>query len=310
MSILFVLKQHHSELAAAEAKAASFGWGWWTHKTPVVEGTLLLDTRRKPRHLGLSRFATKVIADCAPGNLSTTLASIRIPVRGSYRVVLTKQVESKLSERDLARIIWERSKAKVDLEHPQIVIDIVVTSDRAYIGARVWTNDEDFESRRAHLLPAPHPSAMHPALACALVNLSCATTVHDPFCGAGGVLIEAGLSQRKASGGDISHEMLMRARKNCSRFHLRPELRIADAVQWVPRVQSVIADLPYGRNTRPVALVPLYEAFLARAAQSTARAIIGLPCEFPPPNGWKVRAHFTSYIHKSMTKHFYVLERS
>lgn len=310
MVLLFLLKGPHFDLAASEAKAAVFGWGWWKDKTAHAEGTILLDSRRAPQHLSLSRFATKVIMDCAPGDLKRRLAAARIPVKGSFKIVLTDQIGTGTAERELATIIWSRlPQPKVDLQRPDTVIDIVITAKRAYVGVRIWTNAEDFESRRTHLLPAMHPSGMHPSIARALVNLSCAKSIHDPFCGAGGLLIEAGLSHRKASGADIDPAMVVRARKNAAGLRLHPELRVADAMMWVPRCQAIIADLPYGRNTRPAALIPLLEASLHRASLSTKRAIIGLPAQLPMPGGWTVRAHFEIYVHKSMTRHFYVLEK-
>jgi tRNA (guanine10-N2)-dimethyltransferase len=304
--MLFILNQRYGDVAVAEAKAAAYGWQWWTHKEQPIDSTLLLKTRKKPVHLALTRRAIKVVAQCAPGNLKTTLSALRWKLP-SYKVILTKQVESKEQERTLAQVIWDSMKNPcVNLEHPHTIIDIVITSKTAYIGTRIWENTEMFEDRRAHLRPEMHPSSMHPALARALVNIVCAKSMHDPFCGSGGVLIEAGLAHKKISGADIDPDMVTRARKNCAAYKLHPDLRVTDAIMWQPRVQALIADLPYGRNTTPQALAPLLEAFLHRAKQSTTRAIIGVPHEMPMP--WKVRAHFSIYVHKSMTKHFYVVE--
>jgi tRNA (guanine10-N2)-dimethyltransferase len=337
MAFLFILKQKDLELACAEAKAAAYGWGWWERKEQPVDGTLLLESKRMQRtaanaaqayvshahtirvhttyraqeYLALTRRIIKVKASCAPGNLRTTLQSLRWNLKGSFKVALTKQAESQESERELANIIWRTMRdPKVDLYHPETIIDIIITSRAAHIGVRAWENTEDFESRRAHLRPEMHPSSMHPGMARALVNISCARSIHDPFCGSGGIVIEAGLSHRKASGADIDPAMIARARKNCAAAGLHPDLRVADAMQWLPRAQAIIADLPYGRNTTPVALKPLIDAVLMRAQRSTARAIIGVPHQIIAPEGWAVRQHFTSYVHKSMTKHFYVLERS
>ena len=308
MSLLFLLKQKDLDIAVAEAKAAALDWGWWENKTQAIDGTLLLETRKKIEYVALSRFATKVLGSGPAGNLRTMLGAIKWP-SGSYKVVLTKQVPCAFTEGELASVIWHSMKTpKVDLEKPDNIFDIVVTSKAAYAGVRAWTNEEDFESRRAHLKPVMHPSSMHPGIARALVNMACADSIHDAFCGTGGMLIEAGTAHKRISGADIDPIMIANCRKNCAAYGLRPELRIADAISWVPRVQAVIGDLPYGRNTRPVALKPLYDAFLLRASQSTSRAVVGLPCELPPPSGWKVRAHVSSYVHKSMTKHFYVLE--
>lgn len=310
MGVLFLLKQQYLDLAVAEAKAASHGWGWWQHDERPIDGTLLLQTRRRMQHLALSRFATKVLLTCAPADVLQALSKAKLPVKGSFKVVVTKQAAAKITGREAAAAAWNRiRKPKVDLGHPDTIIDVIITSGIAYVGIRQWTNTEDFESRRAHLRPVLHPSGMHPALARALVTLSCAASIHDPFCGAGGLLIEAGLAQKRVSGADIDPAMIARARVNCSQAKLRPELRVADATLWVPRVQAVIADLPYGRSTRPQALKPLLDAFLHRAQQSTSRAVIGLPGEISMPGEWAVRAHFSVYVHKSMTRHFYVLEK-
>jgi tRNA (guanine10-N2)-dimethyltransferase len=314
MALLFVLKQNEPELASAEAKAAVYGWGWWEHKEQAANGLLLIDGKaRSFSHLALTKRIIKVKHSCAPGNLRASLASLSWKdLSGkSYKVVLTHLSASKESERELANIIWRsQQNPVVDVKNPDMTIDIVIAPNSAYIGTRIWENTEEFESRRAHKRPEMHPTSLHPALARALVSIGCATTMHDAFCGSGGILIEAGLAHKKVSGGDIDTDMIARARRNCAAYGVHPELRVADATQWIPRVQAIVSDLPYGRNTTPIALQPLLEAFLHRAAQSTSRAVLGLPSAMPFPKEWKVRAHFTSYVHKSMTKHFYVVERN
>jgi tRNA (guanine10-N2)-dimethyltransferase len=321
MSLLFLINQKEEELAVAEAKAIAYGWEWWTHKERPIDGVLLLPRQRvrdvslKRSPPGLSHSVVKLLATCPVGNLRSTLTALpwkRIVGDSSYRVRLVNKTEKTIpyTERELANAIASSYKGSIDLEHPDITIDIVVTKDAAHIGLRLWEQKEDFQARRAHLLPAMHPSMMHPAIARALVNISCARRIHDPFCGAGGLLIEAGLAGRQASGADIEQSMLVRARQNTHGFKLRPNLRIADATVWLPRAQAIITDMPYGKNTKPVALSHLFEAFLSRAKPSTRRIIVGLPTAIPVPKGWVLRAHITSYVHKSMTKHFYVLERN
>lgn len=317
--LLFLLNQKELELAVCEAKAVAYGWGWWRHHERPTGGVLLLPserarkTRFRDAPPGLSHRAVNVIASCPRGNLRTTMTALpwrRILKNKTYLVRLTDDAKaSPLSERECANIVIAAYPGHADLDAPNTIIDIVVVGDTAHIGIRLWEQSERFESRRAHLLPQMHPSMMHPAIARAIVNISCARKVHDPFCGAGGLLLEAGLAGRHASGADIEGSMLAKARQNCSKFGLRPTLRIADATMWLPRTQAIVTDMPYGKNTKPVALSVLFEAFLHRAAQSTRRVVVGLPTPLPIPPGWTLRAHMTSYVHKSMTKHFYVLER-
>ncbi|MDD9953255.1 MAG: THUMP domain-containing protein [Candidatus Woesearchaeota archaeon] len=307
--VLCILKQHELELAVAEAKALIHGWGWWNHKEQAEDGTLFFKGKRKiPQELALTRKIIHVLAVCAPGKLQERLKTLEIPVQGSFRVVLTKKVELAVHERELASIVWQKQQATVDLLNPETIVEIVLTKKKAYIGLRAQEYKGDFEIRRAHLLPAPHPTGMHPALARAFVHLVCVDRIHDPFCGAGGLVLEAGLAGKKISGADIEPKMIARAKKNCSAYYLRPELRLADATVWLPKA-AIVTDLPYGKGTKPVNMKSLLEAFLLRAKTSCDRMVLGLPCEMKNFHGWKVCAHFSSYIHKHMTRHFYVLER-
>ncbi len=300
MSLLFLLNKRDLALAEAEAKAAVHGWGWWDAPERQSEGIVLFPrARAAPRSLALTRRVVRVLAQGDAKDAQDILASVpwaRHLKGRRYRVTLAREGSSTLSEKDVARIVWDaRGEAAVDLAHPEATVDVVLTPTRAFAGIRTWEEEERFEDRRAHLWKAPHPSAAHPAIARALVNLSCARRIHDPFCGAGGFLIEAGLSGRLASGGDIEPEMVARARANCAAFGLRP--------------QALVCDLPFGKNTRDVALSPLLEAFLLRAHASSARLVIGVPSPLRETCGWRVRAHFPTYVHAKMTRHFYVLDR-
>ncbi len=338
MGILFELNGKEVSLATAEAKAFSYGWNWWVHKEEPDGQLLFLSRERVRMHkfskakLGLTHRIIKVLATCAPKEKDIQKAIESIPwklhiKKRTYRVSLSGKLsenssgkpleksfgaieKTSLSEREVAKIVWQLAGKNIDLSNPQVIVDVVIGKKQAYIGLRMWTQDEAFQNRRAHLLPAMHPSMMHPTIARAITNISCAKKIHDPFCGAGGLLLEANLAGVHASGADIDQEMLKRARQNCAAFGLRPSLRISDAIMWQPRVQAIVTDMPYGKNTRPVALQHLFEAFLIRAGQSTSRAIIGLPCTLHVPKGWMLRAHLSSYVHNSMTKHFFVLEKA
>ncbi len=312
MPLLFVLKQHLLDLAASEAKAAVYGWGWWRYTRNVHDGTLFFPRSRKtPGELALTRIVTRVIETCRPERLPEVLKEMpwrRILRERTFKTILTRRVPSRVTTRAIATAI-ARSGVRVNLLQPDVLVDVIVTRRVAYIGLRAREYQGDFAERRAHLLPAPHPTGMHPATARALLSLVAAKTIHDPFCGAGGILIEAGLAGIRVSGGDIKEEMIRRARQNCSAYGLHPELKVADATAWVPRCQAIVTDLPYGKGTRPVDLNALVTAFLDRASTSTRRVVIGLPRELPPVRSWAVRKHFRERVHRSLTRHFFVLER-
>ena len=313
MALLFLLNGKELQLAAAEATASLHPKDWWRRVPTTVDGTAYFPAaRRAPRGLALTHRIVRVFA-VAESDAALERAIKRVPwrrvLRGTFVVRLTSSIAGGPSERDLAALV-DAGNARVDLTRPDVTIDIVRLRDRAYVGVRAWENAEDWESRRAHRWSEPHPTALHPKIARALLRLAGARRIHDPCCGAGGVLIEAGLAGLRASGGDVNQSMVRRARANARAYGLHPELRVADATAWIPRAGAIVTDLPYGRSTRAVRTGPFVEALLLRAAQSTRRAVIGSPEPLPNVPGWAVRAHMTSYAHKSLTRHFTVLERA
>ncbi len=320
MALLYILNGKDLSLAAAEAAASLWPKGWWKHLPhPTVDEPLAYFTRPRvaPQGLGLTHSIVRVLAVSEPDDEALERAIRKIPWRrhvrnASFRVRLTRiGMEGGPGERELAAmVVSSLTKPKIDLDKPDLTVDIVRTKTRSYIGIRAWENTEDWNARRAHLWPVPHPTALYPAVARALVKLGGTQRIHDPCCGAGGIVIEAGLAGMHASGGDISAEMIAKARKNATRYGLRPELRAVDAASWIPRVGAIVTDIPYGRSTKHVRVTPFIEALLMRAAQSTTLAIIGSCEPLPAVSGWIARAHFTSYVHKSLTRHFTVFERS
>ena len=318
MALLFLLNGKEPMLAAAEAAAALHPRDWWRHVPPASEGFAFFPAARKaPTGLGLAHRAVLTAFAVQDGGDDALLAALdrapwaRIIRDRRFRVRLERiGMTGGPSERDLAaRIIARVPNSRIDLHTPEITIDIVRSSERSFGGVRVWENTETWRARRVHLWTRPHPTGLDPTVARALVRLAGAHRIHDPCCGAGGLLIEAGLLGLRVSGADIDPMMLARARENTRSLRLRPELRVEDATHWIPRVGAIVTDLPYGRGTRPVEIERFVRALLARAGRSTSRAVLGASAPLPAVPGWAVRARFTSYVHKSLTRHFTVLER-
>ena len=171
-----------------------------------------------------------------------------------------------------------------------------------------------FEQRRAHLLPAGHPAMTHPRLARAMVNLSGAREILDPFCGAGGILIEAGLCGLKTTGFDIDAEMLEHARKNLDSFGLKATLARKDATTFSGHYEAVVTDLPFGSSTKLTDdAVDLYLSFLKNLRRNNIRkAVIGFP-DFVDYKllmkkaGLRITREFTYYLHKSLSKKIVVI---
>ncbi|MCK4365573.1 MAG: DNA modification methylase, partial [Thermoplasmatales archaeon] len=85
----------------------------------------------------------------------------------------------------------------VILENPDNEIRGLITDSKVYVGLKTAEiNRSQFEERKIQHRPFFSPISLHPKLARALVNLSSIKkdeTLLDPFCGTGGILLEAGL---------------------------------------------------------------------------------------------------------------------
>ncbi len=178
------------------------------------------------------------------------------------------------------------------------------------------TKENAFQQRRAHLLPAPHPAMTHPRIARAMLNLSRAKhEILDPFCGAGGILIEAALCSLRATGFDIDAAMLQRARRNLDSFHLRDvKLQQQDATSFAGTYEAIVTDLPYGKNTVLTSdQDSLYLAFLRNIRRNRIPAsVIGFPSTCDHRNlitkaKLTLRQEFTYYLHHSLSKKIVVL---
>ena len=158
----------------------------------------------------------------------------------------------KYSEKKLAGYIWRGVKnPKVDLKNPKTKIELFLFKNKAYCCKLIYENKDKFEKRKAHLRPELHPTSLHPKLARALVNLSGVkgkASLIDLFCGAGGILIEAGLMGLKVVGNDLYKEMFNRAKVNLNYYKIKGRLLNKDAMSFKGKYDYVVSDPPYGLN--------------------------------------------------------------
>ncbi len=258
---------------------------------------------------------------------------------GSFRVRTTRTGEAPVHlaltdlEKDIgARLISPTNP--VDLEHPGQTLRILA-GNRLHWGLELEPTAYH-KVERHHVRHRPHfaPVSLHPRLARAMVNLArlpVESTVIDPFCGTGGILLEAGLMDYNCFGFDLLEPMVKGTAANLAHF-LVPEQRLELAqaevgelpglmteVRPPPGHLAIVTDPPYGRSatTDREPLSKLMErAFEAFAALLVAdeRVVLAMPSdrfwESPTTNGaFKLVEHFEQRVHRSLTRHFGVLER-
>ncbi len=186
---------------------------------------------------------------------------------------------------------------------------------------KAWINEDKFIYRRPDRRPAFHPTSILPKLAKGMVNIGSAgkNIVCDPFCGTGGILIEACLLGKKAVGFDIESFMCYRAITNLRHHKLKNySVKKADATTLKKRFPCFVCDPPYGKNTKNVDRDQLYHDFLKNALKLTKKMVIIFPSWSDYKKiirkvayrgkQWKIKGCFEFYIHRNLSRMVTVLE--
>ena len=160
-------------------------------------------------------------------------------------------------ERNAGALILEKcNNIKVRLKNPKSLVRLVAFKDIIYIAIEKYHLDKKhFEDIKPHKRPFFYPGSMSPKLARCMVNLSrvkAGQLLLDPFCGTGGILIEAGLIGCKVVGSDVNWKMKNGSAinldycgiKDYRTFHL--DVR---ELKMYEKVASVVTDPPYGIST-------------------------------------------------------------
>ena len=165
-----------------------------------------------------------------------------------------KNIKKKFTEKNLAGYIWGAvSNPKVNLENPKTEISLFFLKDKVYCGLLFKKIGYDFDSRKSHLRPFPHPSSLHPKVARALINISGIKeneVLLDPFCGTGGFLIEAGLMNIKSVGYDMDKMMINGCIENLRHYKIKNyKIKNKNAINIGDKFDYAVTDLPYGLNS-------------------------------------------------------------
>ena len=140
----------------------------------------------------------------------------------------------------------------------------------------------------------------------------------DPFCGTGGLLIEAVDCGLAASGSDLDGEMVAATRENLRHFGFTAMLEQGDAAVVVRQMRpaAIATDPPYGRSASTAreplkVLIARFSAACAAALPSGGRLVLALPDPaLLPQAGFSELHHCEWYVHGSLTRHLLVLERN
>ncbi|MFB6191251.1 MAG: methyltransferase domain-containing protein, partial [Candidatus Nanohaloarchaea archaeon] len=206
----------------------------------------------------------------------------------------------------------ETSGNEVDLEDPDENLRVYLFDDRYVLCRLVQDIDRGlFEKRRNQERPFSSPVSLDPVLARVLVNLSGVKPgehLLDPFCGTGGILIEAGLCGIGVHGLDIQEEMVEGTRENLEEYgvlaHDVRQGEIAGAPEIFDReFDAVVTDLPYGEASK-VEGEPV-EDFL-EVVEDICSGTAVFMSDQPELEG--LEPEHEVYVHSNLTRYIYVEE--
>jgi len=237
----------------------------------------------------------------------------------------SKSLISTNLEKSLGKIIKENlEQAEVNLKKPMKKIHGILTDEEFLLGLNIFEKDRELMQRRPRKRPAFHPSTMEPKLARCMVNLSRARKdcfLLDPFCGVGGILIEAGLIGCRILGCDLNAKMIEGTKKNLKHFKLETQgIILSDArkIAFTP-VDNIVTDPPYGKNSSSlgVELKNLFRDFIYSAynilkengyisfSSPKGANLVNLGEDI----GFKLVEVHDVYIHRSLTREIVVFKR-
>lgn len=184
---IYKLSKQNLDLSKAEVLALA------KKKGKLMGNYLLLDELIDYKRLAYTKKVYKLLFSTTKSKIKKDISSFNFNsiYKNNFRVSLVNNKYFEVSE--LADIIWEQLNNPVSkMKDAETDIEIIF-SDKVLCCLLLWENQERFEKRKAHLRLYNHPTSLHPRLARCLVNLANAKKILDPFCGSGGILIEAGL---------------------------------------------------------------------------------------------------------------------
>ncbi len=267
--------------------------------------------------------------------------AVRVKQKDTPSLFLSEGKRPLSSKRDLERKAGEIIKRKgydVDLTNPAKTFVLLFAKNACFLCLLVHSADKkQFGERRPHLRPFFLPGVITPKIARALVNLSeikeGGGVLLDPFCGTGGILIEAGLIRCATTlvGIDVQKKVARGAEANLRFYGLGANLAVGDASKMALRddsIDAIVTDPPYGRSSlvsgvgyftavsRSLFRESLYRNALAEFHRvlkkrgkvvviSNSDSIYSLSREY----GFRILNRCKYRVHKSLSRYIAVLEK-
>lgn len=269
--------------------------------------------------LALTHTIGRSLGSFDPADLSGA-ADIELPA-GTFAIRhkrvggMMPEVDSQQTIRRLGGLLSKKNQ--VDLHEPDHIVRMLM-SDRIELFLEEKVFDYDLlKKRKVSERPFFSPISLHPKYARALINLTGVArggTVLDPFCGTGGIAIEAADMGMKAMVSDFDPEMVAGCRENMEFYHLKladyETADVGDIADRFGQVDAIACDPPYGRSTKTGGenIDHIYKRALdvfLRTLTDRGRAGVVLPHVFET-DSMNLEHVYTQYVHGSLSRHYHI----
>ena len=256
--------------------------------------------------------------DCSPVE-RVTLPEGSFAVRAVRFEGAMKDIDSQKLTRSVGGILSKKNQ--VNLKEPDITVRLLMSDICVLYRLIHVTETGPLRSRKVSERPFFSPISLHPKYARALINLTGVKrggTVLDPFCGTGGIVIEAATMGMKAMASDFDPEMVDGTLENMDYFGLEiagyEVCDVSDIPSLFSDIDAVVCDPPYGRSTKTggEAIDTIYR----KAAEAIPKVLspdgrIGmvLPHRFEHPS-LKEAACYVQYVHGTLNRYYHVFDRA
>lgn len=269
MEIIFLISKEHPTLPKAEIEAVLNSENIQYHILNQDNGILILNVpdellnsiKTVKNRLAYTHEVCRLLIETDKSQLNSDVQKYpwNKVLEKDYAVRVKKmdktdKFDSSEVEWDIGGLIKSNTQDKnVNLKNPTNFIRIIFTDSKVFVTERVFKVDKKhFHNLKPHKRPFFYPGSMSPKLARCMVNLTGVKegdVVLDPFCGTGGILIEAGIMGMVVVGSDIDERMVEGTIKNLEYCGIKGyEIFREDArnIELPYKVRAIATDPPYG----------------------------------------------------------------
>ena len=326
---LFELGGENKELAKIEARELLKTEGY-NPETGFEEGQIvIIKTSQKLalktiRRLGMSKRVSIIIHSSEEKDIGKVIEQLPTLDLGKSSFAIRQIRRNVISERKIAIKIGRKIpiENEIALDNPDVKI-LFYTGSKTIISILEENSTTAYKSCLEHHVryrPYFSPISIHPRIARSMVNLAnCSPndTVLDPFCGTGGILIEAADMGIKAKGMDLLEKMIVNSKGNLEYFGLEGKIKKGDVEESKNQsFEAIVTDPPYGiaSSTGGEKISELLQRTMnifSEAMEKGKRIVMAISNpELIQTTNFKKIYQFEWYIHKSLTRYIMVLEKT